>query len=267
MQYLHKGKAWVEGLPRNLQYALAGSLIFLILASSAFSLFSGGGEAEPEVPPEPMLLQSDLRRFVEATIEAYIPTPIPTPTPDVPATVAAELGMRRVESDRVVEVNPLGAGVQKNPFLTQAEMEHLNGLGPSVWRNVRLWVILRDLSRSSIEVWDREDLPTLTASLQEYVEDDDNLRLDRLSDRVGGTVAAFTAEYESSVSELTRAASAVVRMQGIVAGAEQGVLTTGEEDELLELKGTLNRGVRAFHQFMSGYGCSVCGELFRTTEP
>ena len=267
MQYVNKGLSFVQGLPRHMQYGLAGSLVFLILASSAFALFSGGGEPEPEVPPEPMLPQTDVRRFVEATIQAYIPTPIPTPTPDVPATVAAELGMRRVESDRVVEVNPLGSAVQKNPFLTQAEMEHLNGLGPSVWRNVRLWVILRDLSRSPIEVWDRADLPTLTASFEEYVDDSDNLRLDRLSERVGETVAAFTAEYESAVSELTRSASAVVRMQGIVAAAEQGVLTTGEEDELLELKGTLNEGVRAFHEFMSGYGCSACGELFRTTEP
>lgn len=249
---------------------LLAACFVLVFAVSVFWAVSSGESADdkdPDATPVPMLPETEIRRFVEATIVAYIPTPVPTATPNVPATVAADLAAQRVTADRVVAVNPLASGASRNPFLTPAEIEHLNSLGPSLWLNVRLWLVLRDLLLEPGVVWEQSELQEVSLRLQELMDEQDRFRLDRLSEQVGETVRAYTREYEVAVGELHRGASAVLRMRALISGLDGRVLTSEELDSLLGYQTDVSDGVRNFHLFMSNYGCSICGELYRTVEP
>ena len=254
---------------RRVLLCLAGcfGLVFLVSIFCAVTGGDSGEAADGEEAPVVMLPETDVRRFVEATIVAYIPTPIPTATPNVPATISADLAAQRVTAERVVSVNPLALDSSRNPFLTVPEMEHLNSMGPSIWLNVRLWLVLRDLLVQPGLIWERDDLLDVSLNLQELMDEQERFRLDRLSTDVGDTVRAYTTEYESVVADLHRGATGVLRMRALTASLDGRQLAPEELDNLLGYQTDVNQGVRVFHEFMSNYGCSICGELFRTVEP
>lgn len=248
------------------QLAVVGVAALVLLGSLVFVISAGGSDSEVEEVPEVMLPESTVHEFVAATIEAYIPTEVPTPTPDVPATVTAERAFLRQTADRVVEVNPLSPAVSRNPFLTRSEVEHLERLGGPMWLNVRLWFLMWEIRRDSTPFWHSALLHERALLLQELMEAQyADWEFDtRSNDKLGPTVVAFTSEMSGAVSALWEGATAVQKAAVVVGVGHSNPLGPLEEAHLLELQGDLEQGLQAFHDFMTSYGCSICGELFRS---
>ena len=208
---------------------------------------------------------------VEATVAALNPEPTPTeePTPDVAATLAAEVAASRGgEGWNGGSVNPLDAGGVLNPYLTERDRLYLAAMGEDLWVATQLYMRVTEVATL--------DYHQLEAPyIRERLSFIDGL-LSALPDTGAGSLSS------SGLNELV--VSFVDYVDGGMASVRDGVrnlrailsvFDAAGADTLDQLDGAQRAQVRehylliegdmlGFYRIMSAYGCSACGELYRS---
>ena len=224
---------------------------------------------------------ADVEAAVAATIAAMSPTATPAPTPDIAATLQAELAANRADAGPLLGGDALSQGFGRNPYLNPVEFDYFQSLGD------QMWVLLSDVLLYETDQWSVDLLALSTekirrvlvgeiergrsipgegsnAVVQQYAEQLEQGFAD-LRDAALQLEAAQTyltekeREYEEDFKEKARAAGAdpdqLPVPPYVLTGEDRGRLATYRRD--------INAGLESYHQAMSRYGCSVCGELFR----
>ena len=234
------------------------------------------GAPEPAAPagdgPEGEVAEPTLtlEERVNATVEAMTPpTPTPTavPTPDIAKTVQAEIAAHRGEGAPAVAVNPLDAGVMRSPQLTEAEKEYFAAMGEDLWVASQMYLRLSEVATVDFSDW---SLGYLTGRLSFIDGLLGSVRIERREVRRAGLsdVVVSYVEFidfgiqslQSAVSEL-RSAVSVFESSG---GEYLDEVEAGDREVLKQHYLQINGLVLDFYSVMSAYGCSACGELFRS---
>ena len=252
----------LAGMSRRNLIILVGVFAFIMFVGAVCLLSGGEEEAVDEGVVEPMLPESEIHEFVLATIEAYYPTEVPTPTPDVGATVTAELYMNRSIVPAVVELSPLDYSKSRNPYLSEGEVLYLERLGPLLWDYVTIWLLMREVLEVSPDGWTVGFLEADVSEMEELVEESGHF--DFRTDSVGETVGAFGESISDAFRRMDGGVSSLSRAVGIVEVGSREGLDTESENELLLIESEVRRAMAGFDEVMSSYGCSACGELFRS---
>ena len=280
----------ITRLDRRIGVLVVALLVTMVIGCTTWAVtsFMGAGEVEDEafetesIPEgaedwmqpspdqalgpdgEPVPQATLIARAVQATIEA-MPTPTPEPTPDIAATLQAELAANRERVAPVVMLNPLDLEVDRDPYLTPAELAYFREMGPRIWAYTRVWLHLQRVLSVDVVDWDlsvlQHDLGTAQAVLESA------------PDR-----PAFPRGGASEVDPLVRAYAD--SLEAGMIGVRRAVVRLSDAEEILSLpvghaeRETLIRIIRDveelladFDDSMSAYGCSVCGELFRREGP
>ncbi len=201
-----------------------------------------------------------IAQAVEATIAA-MPTPTPEPTPDIAATLQADLAASRREVAPVIAMNPLDLESERDPYLTPSELDYFRSMGPRLWAYVRVWLHVKRIISVDVSSWNYESLAYDLDSAQAFLESAPA----RPSFPGGQQVDPLVREYADTLETgLTGVREAVVRLSEAREILEAGSLGHEEREELDRIVRDVERHLARFDDAMSSYGCSVCGELFRS---
>lgn len=272
----------------------AGLVLVAVLMSALLTLGGGSGDGDPgaagddsdlavdfgdgddapaavveaDAVPEPTLT---LEERVKATVEAMNPDPEPTevPTPDVAATLAAEVAASRGGGGRMGrQVNPLDAGGVRNPYLTERDINFIAAMGEDLWVATQLYLRLsevaaRDYTRlTASHLRERQAfIDGLLAGLPDYDH------RDLSSSGLNELVVNFVGFVDGGIRQVERAVGELRGLIGVFdeAGAETVAdLNSVQRDLLRQRYLLLNELLLDFYKVMSSYGCSACGELFRS---
>lgn len=272
----------------------AGLVLLAVLMSALLTLGGGSGGGNPGVAgddsdlavdfgdgddapaaaaesapvPEPTLT---LEERVKATVEAMNPEPEPTevPTPDVAATLAAEVAASRGGGGQMGrQVNPLDAGGVRNPYLTERDINYIAAMGEDLWVATQLYLRLsevaaRDYTRlTASHLRERQAfVDGLLAGLPDYDQ------RDLSSSGLNELVVNFVGFVDGGIRRVEQAVGELRGMIGVFdeAGAETVAdLNSVQRDLLRQRYLLLNELLLDFYKVMSSYGCSACGELFRS---
>lgn len=273
----------------------AGLVLIAVLASALLTLGGGSGDGNPGVAgddsdlavdfgdgddaPAPAGVEADavpeptltLEERVKATVEAMNPEPEPTevPTPDVAATLAAEVAASRGgEGQMGRQVNPLDAGGVRNPYLTERDINYIAAMGEDLWVATQLYLRLsevaaRDYTRlTASHLRERQAfVDGLLAGLPDYDQ------RDLSSSGLNELVVNFVGFVDGGIRRVEQAVGELRGMIGVFdeAAAETVAdLNSVQRDALRQRYLLLNELLLDFYKVMSSYGCSACGELFRS---
>ena len=266
---------------KKLLFVAGGVLVVLVLL--VFLLRGSGdspaGSAEPAPVPDAAGLlpgtpghdpgpsvDEQIADSVSATMGALEPTPTPEPTPDIASTVQARLTEGREVLPPEAVSGLLDGDEARGPFLRGPDRIHMAQLGERLWVAVRVYLRLQevaDLEFSRLSWTFVEDRVALVDGLfgeeePEPIEPRGNV------DPVVGEYAELIFDV---IGEIRTAALELRAIQDLFAGAgiEYVVELPPETRELIqEHYFSMDRRLRRFDGVMTEYGCSVCGELFRT---
>ena len=224
-----------------------------------------GPDGEPV--PQATLVARAVARGVEATIEA-IPTPTPLPTPDIASTLQVEMELNRGRVGPVVVLNPLDLELDREPYLTPAELRYFRELGPRLWDYTQVWFHLKRVLSVDIAAWDPAVLQHDLGSAQVILESaPPRTRLESgyrsRDDDIDPVVQAYAESIEAGMTGLREAVARLSDAEVILSGGEVG---HEEREELLRISRDVEGFMSGFDDAMSAYGCSVCGELFRRVD-
>ena len=223
--------------------------------------------AEEPLPTEPLLMT--VEEQVAATVAAMAPVPTPTieVTPDIGATLQAEMAVRRAGSSTAQLSNPLDAGVMRNPQLSEADKHYFESLGKDLWVATQIYMRLTEVSSRDFQGWTESYvgerllfIDGLTGALSEELPE---------ADKAG--VSDVVASYSDYIDSGIRSVQAGVAE----ARAAHSIFQAGEAESVDELDAldrellrqhylNLTGLMTEFYAVMSSYGCSACGELFRS---
>ena len=268
---MEKFNDWKETADRRKLLMGGGVLIsvFLVIAV-ALNLFVGGEDEEEAgeggLVEEPMLPASYVYDAVQATVEAYVPTAIPTATPNVPATVQAELALNRREVGSVVVLNPLDSEKPRNPYLRSADLEYFEELGPFLWRGVKVWALVDEFMRTDWKYWNAEDMEVFLGGVFEHRLGDSMAEFEGSSERddLGDAVRSYGSDLEGALVLLESAVDKLVEGQELLVVVESSGTAVEIEARLQVIEGEVDDALRHYNLVMEAYGCSICGELFRS---
>ena len=215
--------------------------------------------------PQATLVAREVARGVAATIEA-MPTPTPLPTPDIAATLQVEMELNRGRVGPVVVLNPLDLELDREPYLTPAELRYFRELGPRLWDYTQVWFHLKRVLSVDIAGWDLAVLQHDLGSAQVILESaPPRTRLESRSrdDDIDPVVKAYAESIEAGMTGVREAVARLSDAEVILSGGEVG---HEEREELLRISRDVEGFMSGFDDAMSAYGCSVCGELFRRVD-
>lgn len=229
----------------------------------------------------------DVAAAVAATVAAMSPTATPQPTPDIAATLQAELTANRADAGPLLGGDPLRQGFGRNPYLNPVEFDYFQSLGGQMWVYVRMWVLLDDVLLYNTEQWSVDLLDLSNKKIRRVLVDEIHAGRSIPGEGSNAVVQQYAEALEDGFSSLRDAALQLEAAQTYLeekedefaeefkeaaraAGADPdtvrvpGYTLTGEDrGRLATYRRDIVTGLEAYHQAMSSYGCSVCGELFR----
>ena len=255
-------------------------LVLLVVLGGYCAVTGGGGDGDDfEAVPEDQLMT-----FEDPTPDPLVPTPdplvptatpeptaVPTPTPDIGATLQAQLDGNRDRVGRAVVLNLLDSDSVRNPYLGGADRAYLEQLGVRLWAHARAWLHLQELMYLETEEWTVESLESDVVQA--------GLALEAARDVDAGSnvidvVKAYGRTLEAGMGGVREASSIMADVVGILrspvgeaadGGPTPRWLTERERrQEVAQRRRDAERALVIFETSMSEYGCSICGELFRT---
>ncbi len=265
---MEEKKNFITRLDRRI--ALPAALVFiLIVFVGVWFVTSGGGDddegelmvfdEEGGTPGPPMFEESEIMDRVASTIAAMDPTPTPTPTPDIAATLQAQLRGNR--PGPAVLVSPLDSGGVRNPFLTEMELEYLEKSGERIWHYTKIWFHLQAFVSTDPAAWSFEGVEEeidWAGRMFETAPDRDRSALRQL----GPVVVSYVDTFEVGVRGIVEAVNLLKEAAEVLEDAGTG--GAEERESLARINREAARSLEAFDDVMSAYGCSICGELFRS---
>ena len=274
----------ITSLDRRIGLAVVAVVVLsvVVLASCLVTSSLGGDGKDGDVPagsaelgldgeplPQATLVARAVARGVAATIEA-MPTPTPLPTPDIAATLQVEMELNRGRVGPVVVLNPLDLELDREPYLTPAELRYFRELGPRLWDYTQVWFHLKRVLSVDIAGWDLAVLQHDLGSAQVILESaPPRMRLESRSrsrsrdDDIDPVVQAYAESIEAGMTGVREAVARLSDAEVILSGGEVG---HEEREELLRISRDVEGFMSGFDDAMSAYGCSVCGELFRRVD-
>ena len=253
------------------------TLLMLSLVIMAVACGGGGGGDEividfPTIKP---LTEPEIR----ATLLVEL-TP-PTPTPDVQSTLAASL-------QGTMELWPTAVSRDDAPdgyYLNPRDVEYLKIFGPVIWHSSRVDLLVsglyigyvsdnQDLDEffAQYELVDRPEQWKCHERLRQAVHREMlNLRREHetLAKYQVKGVSRAVLQYSVELRQALRAAdvtgNAFLRIQSEVCnpGYEPGQLSEKGLESRRGFHDEIATNTAIFHRLMAGYGCVICGELYR----
>ena len=228
----------------------------------------GEGEAVPGSDPGGASLMS-VDEQVKATVAAMNPTPTPTlvPTPNIAATVQAGIASRQGSGSFSLAKNPLDAGVMRSPELTSDEKLYFAAMGDDLWVASQVYLRLIEVSSSEYQDWSGAYLKDRLSYIEALLETFSGSRPAPSSSNVGDVVITYVAFIDQGIASVKEA---VEELRGAVKVFEESEgeyldeLEASERDLLRQHYLSMNGLLLDFYSAMSSYGCSACGELFRS---
>ncbi len=269
------------GFKRRVLSGAAGLLLVGVVIGVIWFLFLRGGPGDgsdlagaPPVDP-----QAEVAQRVEATLTALQPTPTDVPTPDIPATLISERDEAQRSQPLVFERNPLEEEYgNRNPYLAPADLEALEEAGPRMWTYIRIWLELEEIAAVSTLDWSEDLVSNRLAIMVAFRE--------RAGSRSGnyGNVDPVVQEYldqvEQGFAELRDAMALLAELETKyeearreLGGDEEGVVVDPLQvrelmiNDLDRASRQIIEHTRVYEGIMASYGCSICGELFRSRAP
>ena len=225
-----------------------------------------GDPAALDSSPPGMTVEEQVAATV-AALTPPTPTPTPIPTPDIAATVQAEVDERLSAVSPVVSRNPLDAGTIQSPQLTEAEKRYFAAMGNDLWVGTQMYMRLSEVGTAEFPSWSsgylRDRLGFIEGLLASVPEDPRDIPRSELGD----VVVSYVEFIDRGIRSLQLA---VNELKGAVRVFEEaGVeyvdeVEAGDRDQLRQHYLSINGLLLDFYSVMSAYGCSACGELFRT---
>ena len=209
---------------------------------------------------EPIPLSTVVARAVRSTVEA-LPTPTPVPTPDIASTLQAELNLNREVVQPVVVLSPLDLDADRDPYLTPGELAYFRDLGPRLWTYVQAWLHLQNFLSREVSEWELESFFVTMEEVRFLVGSAParpRLRASR-DNPVDPLVRAYANSIESGMTGVREAVSRFSDAEDVLLEMEGHQ----RREALLRIVHDVEEYLADFHDAMSSYGCSVCGELFR----
>ena len=263
----------LQGVDRKVLAGVGLIALVIVFAGIWFFASSGGEEEAAEeafnpvqydefgnvVSVEGFVDQFEVGNMVEATIAAMEPTPTLTPTPDIAATLVADMALQR--PGRAVVVNPLSDEGLRNPFLTPADMEMLEGVGRKVWHFTKVWLRLTNFLGLEVRFWTVEGLKRETGWATGMFGSAPDVPRPDLRE-VNPVVVAYSESLQDgflAVEESVRQLEAALKFLD-----EADEVGHVERLMLSQFAEEASRALRGFDDAVGSYGCSICGELVRT---
>ena len=277
---LPRRRKLIYGAAFALFLAAALVVVFMLLRDGGAA--GGGGSAAPsslteqmEFPtltPEPTL---NVSQIVEATLEALRPTATPIPTPDVGATVQASVGRQATPEAPVMVLNPLDSFAPRNPYLNREELRELSGLGDEVWSAVQAYFILLDVVSGDFSEITLLHLDQRLDRVNTVLAAYDSLRPlptpaggeARTGPEVGPEVQGYVEYVKAGIDEVREAADVLEESAKLFRDGGAGSVFELEpelQDRLRQHYRSMELHLLRFYSVMASYGCSVCGELYRS---
>ena len=230
--------------------------------SSGRSRSGDSGPLSDELGPdgEPIPLSTVVARAVQSTVEA-MPTSTPVPTPDIASTLQAELNLNREVVQPVVVLSPLDVDADRDPYLTPGELAYFRDLGPRLWTYVQTWLHLQNFLSREVSEWELESFSITMEEVRFLVGSAPprpRLRASR-DTPVDALVRAYANSIESGMTGVREAVSRFSDAEDVLLDMEGHP----RREALLRISHDVEEHLADFHNAMSSYGCSVCGELFR----
>ena len=228
------------------------------------------GVPADQIPGDvPAGVPADVAAIVEATVtairlQAVTPTPEPTPTISVAATVRARIFTPFSGSpDSDLDRHEL-----RSAYLSQSDVDALEGLGPDLWLGSLSFVAFQEILLRDRLTYTYEFLSSRSDIIESLVL---RFSLDSSVYRVRDSnplVSEFFSRVSSAQSLIVQASAMLKRLAALYEGVPIGEPIPAERDaESREILRQLSSTLDDYSLFMSSYGCSVCGELYRSEPP
>lgn len=213
---------------------------------------------------------ADVSAMVEATVTAIrltlvTPTPDPTPTIDIRSTIQARASSGAFSGS---PQSSLRRHELRSAYLSPSEISALERLGPDVWLSTLAYSVLHDVlgrERASLSgpyLAERSEL--MRSYVFGFTLQSNYASQGDLNSLVVEFIAAFRSQLTSLATASTEMQSLARLYSDVLPGDSLPPDSYAESRRLLLL---LSELADDFHNFMSSYGCSICGELYRSDIP
>ena len=213
--------------------------------------------------------ESAIADAVEATLAALRPTEEPTKAADYLATLSAAVAQNRNEYPSVA-LNPLDPAGGREMGLNEGEMRVFQSFGGHFWEMLQAWVVVRSILESrDVYDWDYAWLSDELDLVGWMMPESGRLSPEMWAgDDIGEVVKAYLVEvreaeysFRDAVNSLNSALAVFER-----AGAERFIeLSQEEADQVWQYYFDAQSRAVDLGSVMSAYGCSICGELYRSS--
>ena len=212
----------------------------------------------------------DIATKVAAALEALVPTPTPEPTEDPRDRFRSSLfGHGGDDVPTPLAPDPLGSPLLRNTHLSEPDLRALETTGQLLWPVIEAYLRMREVL--AVDFWNL----TWTGVEERYllVQALISEPPDFQAVRPGGTselVSSFLDHLGDSAFEVHGAGLSLGLLVDVFAeaGVEHLVELPPEAREVARGHySAIDSQLQGFSSGMSEYGCSICGELFRSPVP